>query len=52
MIKVLIADNHPIIRMGVRNVLESATGFELVDDVATTEELFEKLEKKKKIRMP
>jgi DNA-binding NarL/FixJ family response regulator len=44
MIKVLIADNHPIIRMGVRNVLDSATGFEMVDDVATTEELFEKLE--------
>ena len=44
MIKVLIADNHPIVRMGVRNVLDSATGFEMVDDVATTEELFEKLE--------
>lgn len=44
MIKVLIADNHPIIRMGVRNVLESASGFEMVDDVATTEELFEKLQ--------
>lgn len=44
MIKVLIADNHPIIRMGVRNVLESAAGFEMVEDVSTTEELFEKLE--------
>lgn len=43
MIKVLIADNHPIIRMGVRTVLESANGFDMVDDVATTEELFEKL---------
>ena len=43
MIKVLIADNHPIIRMGVRKVLESAEGFELIDEVATTEELFEKL---------
>lgn len=45
MIKVLIADNHPIIRMGVRSVLESAGGFQVVDDVATTAELFEKLEK-------
>ena len=45
MIKVLIADNHPIIRMGVRHVLESAAGFEMVEDVSTTEELFEKLEK-------
>lgn len=44
MIKVLIADNHPIIRMGVRTVLESANGFDMVDDVATTEELFEKLQ--------
>ncbi|WP_339653166.1 response regulator transcription factor [uncultured Maribacter sp.] len=43
MIKVLIADNHPIIRMGVRTVLEAAEGFELIDEVATTEELFEKL---------
>ncbi|MGI9551675.1 MAG: response regulator [Aurantibacter sp.] len=45
MIKVLIADNHPIVRMGVRNVLESASGFQVVDDVATTAELFERLEK-------
>ncbi len=45
MIKVLIADHHPIVRMGVRNVLESASGFDMVDDVATTEELFETLEK-------
>ena len=43
MIKVLIADNHPIVRMGVRKVLEAAEGFELIDEVATTEELFEKL---------
>lgn len=45
MIKVLIADNHPIVRMGVRSVLESANGFQVVDDVATTGELFERLEK-------
>ncbi len=45
MIKVLIADNHPIVRMGVRSVLESASGFQVVDDVATTGELFEKLDK-------
>ncbi len=44
MIKVLIADNHPIIRMGVRQVLNSASGFEVVDDVSTTSELFERLE--------
>ncbi|MEL6916722.1 MAG: response regulator transcription factor [Bacteroidota bacterium] len=45
MIKVLIADNHPIVRMGIKNVLDSASDFEIVDDVATTSELFEKLKK-------
>lgn len=45
MIKVLIADNHPIIRMGVKHVLDSAAGFKVVDSAATTDELFEKLEK-------
>ncbi|HET8735607.1 MAG TPA: response regulator transcription factor [Pricia sp.] len=44
MIKVLIADNHPIIRMGVTRVLEDAKGFEVVDTASTTSELFEKLE--------
>ena len=43
MIKVLIADNHPIVRLGVKSVLESATDFQVVDDVATTSELFERL---------
>lgn len=45
MIKVVIADNHPIIRMGVSKVLEDANGFEVIEAVATTSELFEKLEK-------
>ncbi|MCJ7467640.1 MAG: response regulator transcription factor [Maribacter sp.] len=45
MTKVLIADNHPIVRMGIRNVLESASGFEVLGDVSTTSELFEKLAK-------
>lgn len=45
MIKVLIADNHPIIRMGVKHVLDSTTGFKVVDSASTTAELFEKLEK-------
>ena len=45
MIKVLIADNHPIIRMGVKNVLEAATGFKVVGDASTTTELFEKIDK-------
>lgn len=45
MIKVLIADNHPIIRMGVTKVLQDAKGFEVIEAAATTSELFEKLEK-------
>ncbi|TMM56215.1 response regulator transcription factor [Maribacter algarum] len=45
MIKVLIADNHPIIRMGVKHVLDSANGFQVVDAVSNTAELFERLEK-------
>lgn len=45
MIKVLIADNHPIVRLGIKNVLQSASDFEIIDDVATTSELFEKLKK-------
>ncbi|WP_273567867.1 response regulator [Maribacter halichondriae] len=44
MIKVLIADNHPIIRMGVKNVLEAASGFQVLGEVSTTSELFSKLE--------
>lgn len=45
MIKVLIADNHPIIRMGVSKVLSDAKGFEVIEAASTTSELFEKLEK-------
>lgn len=44
MIKVLIADNHPIVRMGVKEVLDATEDFQLVADVATTEELFSSLE--------
>jgi DNA-binding NarL/FixJ family response regulator len=44
MIKVLIADNHPIVRMGIRQVLNTASDMNILDDVATTTELFEKLQ--------
>lgn len=43
MIKVLIADNHPIVRMGIKQVLSSSSDFEVIVDVATTSELFEAL---------
>ena len=44
MIKVLIADNHPIIRIGIKHVLESSPEIEIIADVSTTDELFESLE--------
>lgn len=43
MINVLIADNHPIVRMGIRQVLSTASDMNILDDVATTNELFKKL---------
>ncbi|MEM6864833.1 MAG: response regulator transcription factor, partial [Bacteroidota bacterium] len=43
--KVLIADNHPIVRLGIKQVIESGTDMEVIADVATTGELFEVLEK-------
>ncbi|WP_298479274.1 response regulator transcription factor [uncultured Maribacter sp.] len=47
MIKVLIADNHPIIRMGVKSVLDSTSDFEVIADASTTAELFQRLEEVK-----
>lgn len=44
MIKVLIADNHPIVRLGIKQVLESSSDIEVIADVSTTSELFETLE--------
>ncbi|MBT8188230.1 MAG: response regulator transcription factor [Croceitalea sp.] len=45
MINVLIADSHPIVRLGIKQVLESASGFEIIGDVSSTTELFKALEK-------
>ncbi|AWX45275.1 Chemotaxis response regulator protein-glutamate methylesterase [Flagellimonas maritima] len=45
MIKVVIADNHPIVRLGIKNVLETSSDIEVVADVPTTSELFATLEK-------
>ncbi|MHA7863759.1 response regulator transcription factor [Flagellimonas marinaquae] len=43
MIKVLIADNHPVVRLGIKKVLESSSDIEVTADVSTTEELFNTL---------
>ncbi|UJH68218.1 response regulator transcription factor [Allomuricauda sp. SCSIO 65647] len=45
MIKVLVADNHPIVRLGVKQVIDSVSDMEVVADVSSTTELFETLEK-------
>ncbi|NJB36095.1 MULTISPECIES: response regulator transcription factor [Flavobacteriaceae] len=45
MINVLIADSHPIVRLGIRQVLDHASGFEVIADVSSTTELFETLGK-------
>ncbi len=45
MIKVLIADNHPIVRLGIRQILEAASNFDVIGDVSSTSELFSSLEK-------
>jgi len=44
MIKVLIADNHPIVRLGIKHALSSSNEFKVIDDVSNTTELFSRLE--------
>ena len=39
----MIADNHPIVRLGIRQVLETSSDIEVIADVSTTEELFKTL---------
>ena len=43
MINVLIADSHPIVRLGIKEVLASTNTFNVIADVASTTELFNKL---------
>ena len=45
MITVLIADNHPIVRLGIKNVLDQSEGIEVIADVSSTSELFSALER-------
>lgn len=44
MIKLLVADNHPIVRFGIETLLEEQEDIRLIGDVPTTRKLFEKLE--------
>ena len=45
MINVLIADNHPIVRLGIKQVLENEEDVHVLGDVATTGALFQMLRK-------
>jgi DNA-binding NarL/FixJ family response regulator len=44
MIKLLVADNHPIVRFGITTLLEQQDDIRLIGDVPTTRKLFKKLE--------
>jgi two-component system invasion response regulator UvrY len=44
MIKILVADNHPIVRMGIKQVLDPVSDIQVIADVSTTTELFDALE--------
>ena len=45
MINVLIADSHPIVRLGIKQVLDATADFKVIGDASTTTELFAALEK-------
>jgi DNA-binding NarL/FixJ family response regulator len=44
MIKLLVADNHPIVRFGIETLLEQQEDIRLIGEAPTTRKLFEKLE--------
>jgi DNA-binding NarL/FixJ family response regulator len=43
MIRLLIADDHPVVREGLRRIVQDAPGLEVVDEVATGDELLARL---------
>lgn len=43
MIRLLIADDHPIVREGLRRIVQDAPGLEVVGEVASGHELLERL---------
>ncbi len=46
MISVLIANNHPVVRIGLRTVLEKEGDIRVMDEAETTSQLFKILDKK------
>ena len=47
MIKVLVADNHPVVREGLNAALGGSDDFNVIASVSTTSELFDSLAKEK-----
>jgi two-component system invasion response regulator UvrY len=47
MIKVLITDDHPVVRRGIRQILEDTDRISLVEEAANGKELIRKLNEKK-----
>lgn len=47
MIKILIADDHPVVRMGVKQILEKVPDMEVADEANDGAEAIEKVTKKK-----
>lgn len=45
MINVLIADSHPIVRLGIKQILDATSDFKVIGDASTTTALFDALEK-------
>jgi DNA-binding NarL/FixJ family response regulator len=43
MIKVVVADNHPIVRLAVENIFSSSSEIDIVGQVSNTNDLFEML---------
>lgn len=43
MIRLLIADDHPVVREGLRRIVEDAAGLEVVAEVASGDELLDRL---------
>jgi two-component system, NarL family, invasion response regulator UvrY len=43
MIKVLITDDHPVVRRGIRQILEEDEGIRLIDEASDGKELIEKM---------
>ncbi|MEJ2162157.1 MAG: response regulator transcription factor, partial [Robiginitalea sp.] len=46
MIKVIVADNHPIVRFGIKSLLDQQEDIQVISDVPTTSSLFETLQQK------